>query len=118
MLDDQHLVPCARRIMNEGKEPFDFSAALHSYFEVLDVEKAKVRGLKGLTFLDKSDDPTNPVEAVEERDEVTFGSKLVDSVYKDAPEFVELDVGTGALFASCLLFLLQPENVSEMFDPE
>jgi D-hexose-6-phosphate mutarotase len=41
------------RIINEDDKPFSFTAALHSYFEVLDIGKAKVHGLKGLTYLDK-----------------------------------------------------------------
>lgn len=41
------------RVLNTGDTPFDFTAALHSYIEVLDVEKAAVRGLKGLEYLDK-----------------------------------------------------------------
>jgi len=36
------------RVLNKGSEPFDFTAALHSYFEVAGVENAKVNGLKGL----------------------------------------------------------------------
>lgn len=41
------------RVLNTGDAPFSFTAALHSYIEVLDVEKAAVRGLKGLEYLDK-----------------------------------------------------------------
>ena len=41
------------RIINEGDKPFTFTAALHSYFEVADIGKARVHGLKGLTYLDK-----------------------------------------------------------------
>ena len=41
------------RVLNTDDKPFDFSAALHSYIEVLDVEKAGVRGLQGLDYLDK-----------------------------------------------------------------
>ena len=33
---------------------FDFTGAMHSYFEVLDINVAKVRGLQGLTWLDKA----------------------------------------------------------------
>lgn len=36
------------RVLNKGSEAFDFTAALHSYFEVAGVENAKVNGLKGL----------------------------------------------------------------------
>jgi hypothetical protein len=67
-----HAPPTARpcRVLNEGGEPFDFTAALHSYFEVLGVDVAAVRGLSGLSYLDKSADPNNPAEKKEERDSV------------------------------------------------
>jgi hypothetical protein len=54
-----------------------------------------VSGLKGLTYLDKSKDPKNPDKRTEDRELVTFGAGLVDSVYLNAPNHVELDVGTG-----------------------
>lgn len=87
------------RVINTDDKPFDFTAALHTYIEVLHVGQAKVKGLKGLTYLDKSADPKNPASKVESRDLVTFGTALVDSVYLNAPEHVELDVGTGAAVA-------------------
>lgn len=87
------------RVQNTGSDTFDFTAALHTYIEVLSAAKAQVRGLKGLTYLDKSADPKNPAKKVEERDAVTFGDALIDSVYLDAPPHVELDVGTGAAVA-------------------
>jgi hypothetical protein len=54
-----------------------------------------VKGLKGLTYMDKSKDPKNPEFKTESRELVTFGDALVDSVYTKAPEHVELEVGTG-----------------------
>lgn len=86
------------RVVNRDDKPFDFTAALHSYIEVLHVGQAKVNGLKGLTYLDKSKDPKKPETKVESREAVTFSS-YTDSVYLDAPEHVELDVGTGAAVA-------------------
>lgn len=56
-------------------------------------------GLKGLTYMDKSKDPKNPTVKKEDREGVTFGDALVDSVYVKAPEHVELEVGTGAAVA-------------------
>lgn len=56
---------------------------------------AKVQGLTGKTYLDKSVDPNKPTEKKEDRDAVTFGESLEDSVYQDAPERVVLEVGTG-----------------------
>ena len=41
------------RIINTGDKPFDFTAALHTYIEVLDNKKASVKGLKDLEYLDK-----------------------------------------------------------------
>lgn len=35
------------RVINTDAKPFEFTAALHSYFEVLHINKAKVMGLKG-----------------------------------------------------------------------
>eukprot|EP00878_Enallax_costatus_P017621 GHUV01018514.1.p1 GENE.GHUV01018514.1~~GHUV01018514.1.p1 ORF type:complete len:169 (+),score=61.26 GHUV01018514.1:556-1062(+) len=87
------------RVLNTDDKPFEFTAALHSYFEVLHVDQAKVSGLKGLTHLDKSQDPKNPSKKTEDREKVTFGQGLVDSVYLNAPEHVELEVGTGAAIA-------------------
>lgn len=34
------------RVINTDDKPFDFTSALHTYIEVLAVDKAKVRGLK------------------------------------------------------------------------
>ena len=34
------------RVVNEDDKPFDFTAALHTYFEVAGIDKAKVNGLK------------------------------------------------------------------------
>eukprot|EP01023_Acetabularia_acetabulum_P002302 TRINITY_DN108_c0_g3_i2.p1 TRINITY_DN108_c0_g3~~TRINITY_DN108_c0_g3_i2.p1 ORF type:complete len:366 (-),score=72.77 TRINITY_DN108_c0_g3_i2:147-1244(-) len=79
------------RIINNDDKPFDFTAALHSYFEVAGIEKAKVKGLRGLTYLDK----IAGAEKTQEAEVVQFQSE-VDSVYYGAPNFVELDVGTGA----------------------
>ncbi|EIE26552.1 apospory-associated protein C [Coccomyxa subellipsoidea C-169] len=86
------------RVINTGNEPFDFTAAMHTYIEVLDIEVAKVRGLQGLTFLDKVPNPEEPETKEEDREVVSF-SGPVDSVYLKAKDYVELDVGTGAAVA-------------------
>ena len=84
------------RVMNMNtSEAFTFNGALHTYFEVADINKAKVSGLKGLTFLDKTVDPENPAKKVEDRDAVVFEGP-VDSVYLGSSGHVSLDVGTGA----------------------
>jgi glucose-6-phosphate 1-epimerase len=84
------------RVMNMNQsDSFSFNGALHTYFEVSDIEKAKVNGLKGLTYLDKTVDPENPAKKVEDRDAMMFAGP-VDSVYLGSSGHVSLDVGTGA----------------------
>jgi glucose-6-phosphate 1-epimerase len=40
---------------NTGRAPFRFEEALHTYFRVGDVERAEVRGLGGVAYLDNTD---------------------------------------------------------------
>mmetsp|Transcript_45075 Transcript_45075/g.134552 ORF Transcript_45075/g.134552 Transcript_45075/m.134552 type:complete len:330 (-) Transcript_45075:661-1650(-) len=86
------------KIHNTDDKPFEFTAGLHTYIEVLGIELAKVKGLKGLKFLDKSKDPSKPEERIDEADAITFDSYM-DRVYLNSPDHVELDVGTGAAVA-------------------
>ncbi|DBB06452.1 TPA: hypothetical protein ACH3X1_012008 [Trebouxia sp. C0004] len=83
------------RIINTGDKPFEFTAALHTYIEVLDINKATVKGLKDLEYLDKVKDPKNPQKQKEDRELIKFTGPT-DSVYMKARDYVELDVGTGA----------------------
>ena len=46
------------RVFNTCSKEFEFTAALHSYFEVTDVSKAKVNNLQNLKYLDKVCQPT------------------------------------------------------------
>lgn len=80
-------------IKNTDSKPFEFSTALHSYFRAA-IEKVTVKGLKGLTYLNKDPDPKNPSKQAEERDLVAFPG-FVDSVYLDAPAELVLDNGLG-----------------------
>lgn len=66
-------------IKNTDSKPFDFQAALHSYFAVSDIDKCEVQGaFEGKTYLDKMEKP--PAEKKETRKAITFKSE-VDSVY-------------------------------------
>lgn len=91
-------------VRNPGKDartpqegPIEFTAALHTYVEVLDASKPEVlvKGLDGKTFLDKAVDPNDPPPATREGD-VTFGAGLVDQVYLETDPEALLHVGTGA----------------------
>ncbi|CAD7702986.1 unnamed protein product [Ostreobium quekettii] len=86
------------RVINEGGAPLEFTAALHSYFEVAGIDKAKVRGLRGVEYLDKVVDANNPPRKTQEEGNLEFKGP-VDSVYLGVPGYVDLDVGTGAAIA-------------------
>lgn len=89
------------RVVNEGESDLEFTGALHSYFEVVHVEKAKVEGLQGLEYLDKVADPDEPVKKKMESKSLEFHGP-VDSVFLGPPGSVEVDVGgNGALIAVC-----------------
>lgn len=83
------------RVLNKGSEPFSFTAALHSYFEVAGIENARVSGLNGLNYLDKTVDANAPPTKMEDRESISFTGPM-DSVYLEGRGHVELDVGTGA----------------------
>ena len=117
------------RIHNTGDEAFDFTAALHTYIEVLDIGVAKVRGLQGLRYLDKvrwmcaaldvrrlvacwgvaamtwglpgraQVQDATNPPEATEEREEVGFEGPVDSVYLGAKDYVELDVGTGAAVA-------------------
>lgn len=47
----------------------------------------------------QSVDPNSPSKSSQEDELVTFDGKLLDRVYLDAPDYTELNVGTGAAVA-------------------
>jgi glucose-6-phosphate 1-epimerase len=73
-------------ITNSGAEPFTFTAALHTYFSVLDVGQASVAGLTGIKFLDSAN---GEVELVDDQPCVRFPGE-VDRVYLNSPRTVHL----------------------------
>jgi glucose-6-phosphate 1-epimerase len=67
-------------VKNTGESSFDFTGALHSYWNVSDISKVKVEGdFGGKTFLDRNEDP--PKEVVAEGNEVII-SEPTDRLYK------------------------------------
>jgi len=80
-------------VKNNGKESFDFQAALHSYFDISSIKKTSIGGsFKGATFLNKMLDP--PADETEEREEVVI-SEEYDRVYKGVNDCVLKDEGKG-----------------------
>ncbi|XRB24982.1 glucose-6-phosphate 1-epimerase [Pseudoscourfieldia marina] len=83
------------RVINTGDKPFSFQAALHSYFEVVNIKLAAVEGLGGMKYLDKVADAENPPTKEMPNGTLTFAGP-VDSVFENSPSEVSLLVGNGA----------------------
>jgi glucose-6-phosphate 1-epimerase len=67
-------------VLNKGEAPFDFQAALHSYFDLSDISRVSVTGsFHGKTFLNKMLKPA--AEQVETRQELVVTEEY-DRVYK------------------------------------
>ena len=75
---------------NRSNAPAPIAFAYHSYFAVPAVAEAKVAGLEGVTFIDKTDNATKK----RQEGEVTI-SALTDRVYLDVPrkQTVKTSVG-------------------------
>jgi glucose-6-phosphate 1-epimerase len=89
-LDDTDL-NVSLEIRNTGDEPFDFTAALHSYFRVDDVSQAAITGLDGRPYLDK---PSGMQELTQHEPQLRFAGE-VDRVYRGATGTVTLHDGRG-----------------------
>jgi glucose-6-phosphate 1-epimerase len=77
--------------------PFDFQAALHSYFDVTSLENVEIQGsFEGAPYLDKLQDP--PAEVKETRAAVVVAEEY-DRVYKGTNDPVLCDSGKGKKLA-------------------
>lgn len=68
-------------IDNRGEQPFAFTAALHTYLKVAEVEDVSLDGLRGLSYRDVADG--NQLKP--ERASVVMVRGEVDRVYQNAP---------------------------------
>lgn len=71
---------------NRGNEPARFEEALHTCFRIGDIDKARVRGLDGMRFTDKTDARR---EKTQQGDVVI--TSLTDREYLDTPHEVTLE---------------------------
>lgn len=68
-------------VENTGPHTLRFSAALHTYLRVTEIETARLDGLRGTRYLDATRDDA---EATDEAPGLTFAAE-VDRIYLDAP---------------------------------
>lgn len=79
-------------ITNPGSSPFTFTAALHNYFAVDDVERAAVHGLAGLEYVDKV--AGNSLHAQETSELVLCDE--TDRIYVAGPRQVSIEQALGS----------------------
>jgi glucose-6-phosphate 1-epimerase len=107
-------------VTNTGREPFSFTAALHTYFRVADVREAAVVGLQGTRYRDKAAGETEP----EDRERELSIDGEVDRVYLNAPRVVELQEGGRTLevastgFADIVVWNPGAEAAAKLADME
>ncbi len=73
-------------LKNSGAAPLRFEEALHSYYRVGDVEKARVRGLDRMKYTDKTD-----ARRVKTQEGDVVITSETDREYLDTPHEVELE---------------------------
>ncbi len=77
------------KAINLCRNPFDYTAALHSYFNVSDIQNVSVLGLENRTYLDQLDNMESKVQ----EGPVIFNAEL-DNIYYDTRDTCRL-IDTG-----------------------
>lgn len=80
-------------VQNTGTETFDFTAALHTYCRVPDVELARLEGLCDSRYRDQTDQHRR----VHDRDDVLQVAAEIDRLYGSPPDTQRLVTGAGVL---------------------
>jgi len=101
---------------NEGK-PFSFTTALHTYFQVGNVQRCQILGLSGLTFIDKV---AKGEKIIEKNNTVQFKGET-DRVYLNSPAEIRLTGDREILlikenFSDCVVWNPGSEKVKDMLD--
>jgi glucose-6-phosphate 1-epimerase len=73
-------------VTNTGQTPLQFEEALHAYFRVGNIEKARVRGLDAIHYLDKTDSNREKIQ----QGEISIVSET-DRVYLNTGDAIEVD---------------------------
>lgn len=79
-------------ITNTGESRFTFAAALHNYFAIGSIDSARVRGLAGLTYIDKT---TGGTQHTERSPEIQIREET-DRIYLAGPRQVAIDCAIGS----------------------
>ena len=106
-------------VENLGEAPFDFTAALHTYLRVSDVDAVRITGLRGGRYRV----PSGPTLIDDTEDQVLVGDYL-ERIYVDAPPVIELHDGPRSMlvsadgFPDAVLWNPGPERAAKVPDIE
>lgn len=116
--DDQlHMTLSVR---NDDHKPFEFTAALHTYFALQDLTRTRLQGLKGLSFWDNDGSDFSQRQIASE-DELSF-SDAIDRVYFESSQPLTLHDGVESLgivnegFSEVVVWNPGAEDASAMAD--
>ncbi len=79
------------RVHNTGSQPFPFSAALHSYFAIDQLDQARITGLQRVRYSEET-----PPDALQAEEVLQFADKL-DRIYHQLPGPLQLESGGATL---------------------
>jgi len=91
-VDLAEMLTVSLRITNSGDSPFSFTAALHNYFAVGNVQQSAVEGLTGLVYVDKV---LSGGRYVEEASELRVNGET-DRIYISGPRQVTIAAAIGS----------------------
>ena len=92
----QHTLSTSLSVENTGEEPFTFTGALHTYFNLPHVSSAKVAGLGGLSYLDNLQGRKEETESDEPHCVI---NKETDRVYLSTPNQLTIEDGYGVTYS-------------------
>jgi glucose-6-phosphate 1-epimerase len=73
-------------IHNTGASPFEFSTALHTYFQIGDIHSIAINGLNAISYLDK----TKEYNQFTQNGDVHVQGEI-DNIYLGAPDIILVD---------------------------
>ncbi|MEO6525360.1 MAG: D-hexose-6-phosphate mutarotase [Gemmatimonadaceae bacterium] len=106
-------------VENLGESPFDFTAALHTYLRVNDVDDVRITGLRGGHYR-LPGDPT----LIEDADDRVLVGDYLERIYVGAPQRIEMHEGSRSMlvssegFPDAVLWNPGPERAASVPDIE
>jgi glucose-6-phosphate 1-epimerase len=106
-------------VENLGDSPFDFTAALHTYLRVNDVDDVNIAGLEGARYRVPGD-----ATLIEDREEHVRVGDYLERIYVGAPPRIEMHEGSRSMiitaegFPDAVLWNPGPERASKVPDIE